>query len=297
MKRIILSVFVAFIFIVPTVVARTHRVEYDVTDGIVHVREDIFLEHTNQTAISFFVVGDAYNIRAWTDSEYSRFQIDEDDGWRTISVNISDQTKNLSLEYMTSEPLDIGETSYFVQGFTVDERTENISLKLTLPEGAVLSRPLHAPRPPVNPEPTQVTTTGRRITIEWDLEELEPEDVFSIFVSYETERFDWLYMVPFFVVLGALIVFFYYRTRKVGEVVDSFTHLLDKEKKIVRALAKADDMTMWQKKLEYETGFTKSKLSRTLRNLEERNVVEKIPYGTSNKVRLILEKEPEESEN
>ncbi|GEM_PF-2591064 len=295
MKRFVLLILVAWILVLPTAAARTHQVEYDITDGIVDVREDIFLDYANQTTVRFFVVGDAYNIRAWTDSKYSRFRIDEDDGWRTISVNVSDQTENLSIEYMTSEPLDMGETSYFFQGFMVDEKTENISLKLTLPEGAVLSRPLHAPRPPVSPEPTEVTTTGRRITIEWYMEELEPGDVFSMFVSYDEDRFNWLYLTPLLVLGVVLALFFYYRKRQVEEVLDSFSHLLDKEKKIVEALVKAEDNTMWQKKLQHKTGFTKSKLSRTLRNLEERNVVEKMPYGTSNKVRLVLKEDTESS--
>ncbi|MFB6216542.1 MAG: helix-turn-helix transcriptional regulator, partial [Candidatus Aenigmatarchaeota archaeon] len=60
----------------------------------------------------------------------------------------------------------------------------------------------------------------------------------------------------------------------------------DREKEVIEALSDADESTMWQKSLQRETGSTKSKLSRTLKKMEERGLVEKIQHGTSNKVRL-----------
>ncbi len=298
MKRLIAILSLLWLISLPGAMAiGQHEVEYNVEGENVLVREQLSID--NRSEVNLFVPQDAYDIKTWVDGEPGVFRLGEQDGYRVITVDTEEHTQEVKVEYGTTVPVDRGRTSYFVYGFKASEQTELLKISLMLPEGAVLSRPLDSPTPPVNPFTEEVTTTGRRMIIRWEEEEVPGSEVFSMFVSYEEDRFNWLYLTPLLVLAIFLALFFYYRKKRVEETLDSFSHLLDKEKKIVRALAKADDNTMWQKKLQYKTGFTKSKLSRTLRNLEERNVVEKMPYGTSNKVRLILEDvdESEDEEN
>ena len=58
------------------------------------------------------------------------------------------------------------------------------------------------------------------------------------------------------------------------------------EKKIIELLLKKKDHSSWTKNLVKESGLTKVKLSRTLRKLEEKNLIEKMPYGNENLIKL-----------
>ncbi|MFP4116820.1 MAG: helix-turn-helix transcriptional regulator [Candidatus Aenigmatarchaeota archaeon] len=297
MKRLIALVALIWIFSVPgAVAAESHDITFEVKDGSVEVGEELVLGNDTEE-LRFFVPGDTYNIRTRIDGDPTTFDLVDEDNKRIMVLDIEESAETASLEYESSEPVDEGSPSYFVYGFRTDRRTENVDIKLVLPEGAVLSGSLDSTTPPVNPQPEEVTTTGKRLVIRWHEEDFEPEDTFSMFVSYEEDSFNWLYLLPLLALGVIAALFFYYRKKRVEEVLDSFSHLLDKEKKIVEELAKADENTLWQKQLQHRTGFTKSKLSRTVRNLEERNVLEKIPHGTSNKVRLILEGGSDEKED
>lgn len=60
--------------------------------------------------------------------------------------------------------------------------------------------------------------------------------------------------------------------------------LNDNEKKVFQFLLKHDSIS--QKDLSYELNISKVKLTRILQKLEQKNILEKISYGNSNKIRL-----------
>ena len=66
---------------------------------------------------------------------------------------------------------------------------------------------------------------------------------------------------------------------------DITLNLYEDEKSIVRTLQSLRGEA-WQKELQIKTGLSKVKLSRRLRALEEKGVVEKVPYGNTNRIRL-----------
>jgi uncharacterized membrane protein len=60
--------------------------------------------------------------------------------------------------------------------------------------------------------------------------------------------------------------------------------LIDKEQQVVDFLKQNGEV--WQKQIQQATSFSKAKVSRILRNLEERGVVTKTIYGNTNKISL-----------
>lgn len=101
-------------------------------------------------------------------------------------------------------------------------------------------------------------------------------------------------MIFGFILLILVFVFLFNTKKKTIPIKDKeFIHLLESEKVIVNALLKSKDHIMWQKELQIAVGFTKSKLSRTIRNMEQRSLVKKTPYGSTNKIELISKKESE----
>ena len=63
-------------------------------------------------------------------------------------------------------------------------------------------------------------------------------------------------------------------------------HLIESEKAVIAELKNADKKELWQKQLQLKTEFSKAKLSRVIRNLEARNIIQKTPYGNTNKIKL-----------
>ena len=61
-------------------------------------------------------------------------------------------------------------------------------------------------------------------------------------------------------------------------------HLLESEEAVMKAVKSG---AVWQKHIQLKTGFSKAKLSRTLRNLEARRLIKRIPIGNTNKIRLL----------
>lgn len=222
----------------------------------------------NKTPIRWKIPEDAYGFETSSD-----FDLERNENFKEITF----YNKTGKIKFKTSDILDKGDKNYFV----IDFFPENIDdIELILPEKAFLSRPLDSINPPVSPSPERVYSDGRRIIIEWK----NPSNN-HLFVVYESENsFIWVYFVGIGILV--LIVGVILRVRKARKVESS--HLLDAEKKITDILAKSNN-EMWQKELQIATGFTKARLSRNIRNMESRGIVKKVPYGTTNKVRLIEE--------
>jgi len=63
-------------------------------------------------------------------------------------------------------------------------------------------------------------------------------------------------------------------------------NLFEDEKLVVETLLAADKHELWQKQLELRTKIPKVRLSRKLRSLEAKGLIEKVPYGNTNHIRL-----------
>ncbi len=90
-----------------------------------------------------------------------------------------------------------------------------------------------------------------------------------------------LFLTSGIILLAIIVLFYYFKKRK-----NSKNFLLDSEKQIVDFLKNSDRHEAWQRKIQEVTGFSKAKVSRLIRDLEARGLVEKIPMGNTNKVKL-----------
>ena len=185
----------------------------------------------------------------------------------------------------TSITLTKGELRYTTSSFHTTGRTTYLSgyfghavssVTMILPAGALLTQP--APRPSVSPKPDLMLSNGQQLQLNFGA-----YDEFTFFLSYTEQRFPWLTIsIIGGLVLIALLVYMFRPKKNFSQ-----EHLLPAEQKIVEVLSKASSNILWQKELQIQSGFTKSRVSRTIRALERRGLVKKIPYGNSNKVQLL----------
>lgn len=223
-------------------------------------------------------------------------QVQED--WNVTIFNDGDEPEALELfdESMAIEPgasqqitfsliqekISVkGDESTFLTNLVLPLPTQALKYSLTLPERAVVID--YFPQ-------TELDTDGKKTTILWTGE--GEEHSFNIKYSLEGERlipivlgFDLANLLP-----GLLLAFFfgYFLGAGAGSVLlqrlKTVTHSLnDDEERIVKFL---ENGSKTQAEVQKNLGFSKAKLSRVIRSMEEREMIEKETKGRTNVLRL-----------
>lgn len=153
------------------------------------------------------------------------------------------------------------------------ENTEEMTISLTLPTYYILSDK----EPSVTPKSDSITTDGQRIKLEWEF-----DDLADIVVFYESQAEVEFQIILFVILVAVISVFFYFyfkrKTKKhISEVLTS------EEKKVVAEIRKG---VTKQKEIARNLEFSKSKMSKVIRKLEEKNLIEKKPYFKTNIIKL-----------
>ena len=159
--------------------------------------------------------------------------------------------------------------------------------KVVLPEGALLK----ANTANAIPRPDSITTDGRKITLEWN------ESPESIVVVYEFTTASNTALLLIGVVIAILIINIIIKNKmKVkktkknkpkNELERRLTqNLIGEERKIIQFLAQKNKHECWTKDISKELNISKVRLSRRLRSLEQKELIQKTPYGNENKIKL-----------
>ena len=151
----------------------------------------------------------------------------------------------------------------------------------------------------INPQADNIYSDGQRIILRWEEKQLDEKFEISVISEQITKPFNLNLILIIALIVGILFYVLYIKKikkkkqgtaikRKKGksktEILEG--HLMESEKKIIDELKNADKKELWQKQLQLKTDFSKAKLSRVIRNLEARNIIQKIPFGNTNKIKL-----------
>jgi len=215
-----------------------------------------------------------------------------------ISVS---NVKNIKIKYISESFVEITKDRYFTLNLAKIEGKKEITV--ILPEAATLKYTLDSAKSSIIPSATEITTDGKRIVLKWQDEDLAQAN--SLLIIYqEPQKINWTFWIIMvfliFLIFGILEYFILKKRKKKVSVLpekiqESITpepkeeltrNLFEEEKAIIEILLKAKDQELWQKKLLFELGISKVKLSRKLRNLEAKDLIERIPFGNTNKIRL-----------
>ena len=195
------------------------------------------------------------------------------------------------LKYLTREIIEKADNYYLVQRTPFPFDTEDFKMKVILPESAVLDTPESA-----YPSP-KITSNGVNIILEWEKSGLKKGESFAVFVIFrKISSYNWIAIASIIIIMIAVsfMVLRSLRLRKVGKPKGKIRkktepgelHLLESESAVMNALKKLGGEG-WQKQLQIQTGFSKAKLSRVIRDLEARKLIRKIPLGNTNKIKSI----------
>lgn len=220
---------------------------------------------------------------------------------------------NQTRYYNEPEILDIsGNNLYFLKQIIFLENYSDVKVKINLDEGVVVNQNQ------VFPGGYAFESDGKIISIVWNLNGVKSFQTFTIFAELRdtNKNFSFYFILilgfllatlAFYLILDKLI--FKKRKkieknriqRKIGQApvvttsesknkvvqeMEKYEYLLETEKKVIDALKQAERNELWQKQIQNLTGFSKAKVSRLINNLEQRNLVRKINFGNTNKIRL-----------
>jgi len=268
-----LFISIMFILLVSSVSASSYNIEFNQIDSKLLVKHIISLD--NEQEISINLPSDAYSLSS--DNPYA------------INENILTITgKNIKVSYLTLSALEkVSDGYYLINTIKFNFPADNVTIRLILSEGNFVDIEK------IFPKPSSITTDGKQISLIWNLDNVKQGDDLPIVagIKAKSSSLSWLFLI--LVVLIALSALYLIydklikgKAAKKEEKSPIESHLIESEKAVLSALKEADRGEMWQKQLQISTGFSKAKLSRVIRNLESRNLIDKIPFGNTNKVRL-----------
>ncbi len=183
-----------------------------------------------------------------------------------------------------------GDSRMLSMSYVADVLVRNFSISVRLPEGSVLVSEPRWEGYAVYPVPDRILTDGRHIIVRWHREQLEPGDRFRILVMYRGEDTS---LLPLLLALGGMVAgaaaTYLYLRRRTGAP-------RGEAEKVVRMVLREDEQKVYdlisqrgeilQEEVVRETGFSRSKVSKLVRNLEEKGIIEKEPYRKTNRLRL-----------
>ena len=274
MKNIYFSILILLILAMP-VFGQKYNSNYEIYSNKILVELDIFLEEPKNT-LEIDVPKDAKAI------EVKNFSFDIADLDNKNRLVIKNPDKLIKIKYITGSFLEkSGGDNFFI--LDLEKETE---IMLKLPEKAVLKYSLDSLEQSIFPKTNNVFTDGKRIIINWDKNSLNEAN--SILVIYNEENdTNFLFWLILILVLAGLFFIYKYKKKIFHKSEKTMTtNLFEEEKQIISILLKENNNELWQKQLELKSGISKVRLSRKLRNLEQKGLIEKIPYGNTNKIRL-----------
>lgn len=266
------------------------------TDGVTKV--EVVLTFPNSTEkISMEVIGRITNFNANSNDG----PVDCKLTIRGISeisclMNPRDNIKTAVLQYDTSDFVKtLGNRFFYSVDITTEHSIDRLIYVVRLPEGTALVEEAGSkPGRLTFPQNSTTSSDGRRIIVTWELKELAPNTPLKFEVFYESLTVPfWAelrirYFLAFGVAAGLVVAFLILRRAKKSEQL-VLSVLDDFEKKVVDLII-ANQGVANQRKIVQETNLSKAKVSRIVKSLVERGIVEVERLGRTNKLKLIKKK-------
>lgn len=154
----------------------------------------------------------------------------------------------------------------FRSTFYPEYRAE-MKIRLTLPAHFVLSDK----KPNAIPKPDYITSDGQKINLIWNFKDNERADL-SVFYEGESNFTAIFIVFMAALIISSLIIFIIFKKSKIRDIEGT---LSSEEIKIVEQIRKG---IAKQKDIARSLEFSKSKMSKTVRRLEEKGLIERKPY-------------------
>jgi len=259
------------------------QVQYYGVDVTVNDRGKSFIKLTitferPEASFSFDVVGKVENFDATSIA-----------GPVDCTLSLTQEKRTVDISFETNDFVrTLDDKLFFDADFTLDKSIKQTFTFIKLPAGMVL-----ADKQPF-PEGATNETDGRRMIIAWKMYDLQPNQQLRFQILYEQVQQPPLFQLRlgYFVIFGvaaavvASIVYLRY-FRKPARLVLS---VLDEYERKVMNILVASEGVVKQKKVVQDTNLSKAKVSRVVKSLVERGLIEVERMGRTNRLKLVKKK-------
>jgi uncharacterized membrane protein len=287
-KTLITLLFIVFTATVSATTVSSQNITIDLEDSTVvneiHVSE---LTSTNFTYSSSHPIRD---LQVAIDGERTNCALSEAAVGGEISCEV-DQTQDFTVQmnYTTNGLVsDVGGSSILTYTESVVIPTENLYLKVFLPQGTGIVDQQNSSRPVISPESGMTGSDGRKIFVEWE-EEPELGETIEYHVIYrglsERDQTQTIIALAVGILVLGLAGFLGIRYFVRQEVEDLYEDLDEDEVEIMEIIVE-NDGSILQKDLVEESGYSKAKISGVVSSLVDKEILEKEKEGRSNKLSI-----------
>ncbi len=277
-----------------------YEISIVLSEDSAHEIIEIGIDNTGAISLEELVLElpqDAYNISVYNDRDVMEHSVGHV-GRAFINVMFDEPLKpgfseSLIIEFDTGEYISFNGVEYIFSAFFSPPapHTERFALKITLPKGMGLLRPLSsAAQTDIAPLPDSVVSDGASTMFIWDE---KPEGDFAVLIRYvpflseadSVKKFEYYWV---FIVLAGLLLFvglfLIRRVPRRGLESDKTGFMRDDEKIVIEFVG--NDEGVVQKRLVDKTGFSKAKISKLVSDLESREIIRVEHVGRRKKLYL-----------
>lgn len=290
----VLVLIVSVLYITPKAYAQIQFYDADVdltSDGNAKIKLTVnFLNPINEFQLT--VLGSVKNVNATTNSGPAECAVTSGAASIiTCKMSLTSERRTFELNFETPDFVKkIENRNLFNFDLSLSQDIAGAAATVKLPEGYALANT--AVIPAVTPVPSNIVSDGRRIIVNWNFENIKADQSFKIQTLYEVvESTVPINLISIIVTLVVVIVggaFLYFRKlKKPKELILSV--LDDFEKNVVEVINAAGG-EINQRKVVQETNLSKAKVSRVVKRLQERGLLEVVRMGRTNKLKLVHKK-------
>ncbi len=235
-----------------------------------------------------------HDLRFEANFDYADCRVTSTDEKSKIScdfIGMTPEKNTLVLHFVSKSGIQKADGGYrFTANYGISLPIKRVFAQIELPKNSILGR--EVANESYAPADGKILTDGRHIMVYWERFNLSTGNELQFSVLYTTPLLGGVYslvvaflaLVAVVVMVGAAVYIRGHRTVKSSEVVES---VLNKDEKVILNILNRHGGKTGQKVLVRESDFSKAKVSRLVRNLKERGVVDIEPIsGRENRIIL-----------
>lgn len=301
MRRLIVSLLICLVFVlcVP-VLASAETLEYYEVEA--RIKKDFSVSHLitlifNSSVSHFdYSIGlEIYDLNV--SNKYGTADCKVAEGLRGSIIscdfyNQPDQNKShFTFNFSSKDSVSKLDGIYkFKADYGISQAIDRAFIAIYLPETALLAT--NVPNESFYPKTGNTISDGRHIIVYWERTDVKPDDVLGSEVSYVIEGpknpfYEYIIIsLAIIIIIGMVILGFYFKVISKKQKLETIMPLLkEDEKKIVKILSLHKGEAI-QKVLVRESEFSKARVSRLVKNLKDRGIINVEPMGRTNKITL-----------
>jgi uncharacterized membrane protein len=256
----------------------------------------IFVNNTDQTFI--FPLSSSINVKV---ESVANCNVQQGTLETNILCNLKASNRTVLVISYSSDQKISKKDNYFLfqDSFKINSDTDTVSFLIKLPEGTGLKEPIENSS---SPSGALIGSDGRRTIINWIENDLKKGVTFDVSIAYEKigevviSEFpiQIISVIALVIIVGfAFFYQFYWRNRNVNLIIP----ILKKDEKKIFDVIMKHGSGVNQKIIVNDSGYSKAKVSKVLKSLEERGILRLERIGRKNKVHIEknFEKKPQKT--